>query len=1276
MHPISAMGGLPLDDKRLEKMHYRPNLSAGLIHQPTSAPASAIAHQPLTANQAHAVRLLTFTGKNNKTAQGVKLENEFINTLKRTKDPTEKASVADILGRAQSINAMPHLLKLLADKHPIAIRTSAAQALGNIGASTQKDGFTAPELSKVLLETYQKRKEHLQADIESPEQFTYEQKLKRHEDHEIKFKEIRALVNGVSQLNVVRGHKGLLLEFRNMLNESQMKEAEVQELISFREVAEEAFHKDLVNRYKRPLDEILEDIPPEELEQMQDEVKVVTEDGKQMSLLEMEQEIDRIQEQHEQFDLKLLSSLMGALGQHDDNEVNAAFKQGLQSNAPGIKSHALETLADRNVLNYSSDIHPNLGARDSEVRQAALQGLVHSPDHAATQKTMELMNPQAFFQMAGGVNQENLEQYVHFLGQIAERGDNFIHVLSNRVTNPNYTVESRQIGLQVLGMMATAPIGALLTPHTVAQSRAILKVMALTGSGKNPAEQNAIATTAATLWVHTKDPSAIPVAIQLADGNERKSSGHDQERLLSAVIAVLTDDDNARTRAAQQGEVQNQLVDIMKASNSNLLNGIPEADLRAHLQHKTVQDRILENAAEGPEEGLVNKGLKDHLKPGMKQLRPILTSLAESDKSQLAQIMSMRILGLLQDEDSVKYLCDRAKNPLKDQIDWKALHSYKGDPRIDGAKIRINAIKALGDIGDARALDVMTSALEDPTLRTYVSEPLGKIAEAVNKQAHLGKLAKVRRKLTALIESPDTSRAMRSTRIKAANALFKFDGGPDALKEIAAKTHNPNFKRHVLSALISNNHGLEPEHPDYNLLKAMIMPDLGVSRLHARGITGKGVEMAIVDGGFVDDSNKEAFQGRVKLPAKYANDPESTHPTMVMSTAAANGKLKGVAPDATVYSDRWPAFDSEDPMDTYKKIIQGKLRGENNVRVINNSWGFSNAKAILSKDVRTILKEFKNVVDMAEKAGIQIVFAAGNEGEEPGFPELGTVSVFGLDVDKLTDDQKAQHDYLMNKVITVGAVNTQGSDKRTEHRMADFSSMGDSLRRKLSPTVIAPGADMMVYGWDKVKGNPKELVNGTSFASPYVSGLIALMIQANPNLEPADIREILKRSSVRLGGVPLTQQGHGEVCPEAAVKMAENFDKENFDKTANQPGGGGTPGARENLSATDPDGDVVMADSPANASLQSAMSAKSRGVKRNYGMKNPYPVAMQTFGSGPTAPGRLLNVPPMIKKHGGLSVSRYGFATPSSLSKPAFSLRSARPLPIKPPQAPVFNMIR
>jgi serine protease AprX len=508
-------------------------------------------------------------------------------------------------------------------------------------------------------------------------------------------------------------------------------------------------------------------------------------------------------------------------------------------------------------------------------------------------------------------------------------------------------------------------------------------------------------------------------------------------------------------------------------------------------------------------------------------------------------VLTSRILGLLKMLGMQDRLIEKVRDPLKGQIDWKADRSYKGEPALDGANIRLNGLLALGQMGDAKALDVMLDALDDPILYSYVLDPLEQIAKDVNEKADDATLAKVRDKLTRMLENPNTTRQMRAVRINAANTLFQYKGGVDAIKAFVARTANPNFKRHALSALLSNNYATSPDHPDYALVKDMIYPALGVEKLHADGITGKGMEMAIVDGGLVDRSNKEAFQNRVHLPAS-SSDPEHYHPTMVMSTAAGNGKLKGVAPDAVVYSDKWPDLnDAEHPVEVYKKLIEGKLRGENNIRVINNSWGFTNQQVVVFKEVRNILSEFKKVVDMAEKAGIQIVFAAGNDGENPGVPTLGTLSLFGIDVDKLTAEEKKEVgkdlDYILDKVILVGAVNTQGSDDIKDHRMAEFSSVGDSINARLLPTIVAPGVDMMVYGWEKNGRKPKELVNGTSFACPYVSGLITLLGQTNPKLTPRDIREILVKTAVKLDGVPAAMQGAGEVQPLEAVAMAKTY---------------------------------------------------------------------------------------------------------------------------------------
>jgi serine protease AprX len=63
-------------------------------------------------------------------------------------------------------------------------------------------------------------------------------------------------------------------------------------------------------------------------------------------------------------------------------------------------------------------------------------------------------------------------------------------------------------------------------------------------------------------------------------------------------------------------------------------------------------------------------------------------------------------------------------------------------------------------------------------------------------------------------------------------------------------------------------------------------------------------------------------------------------------------------------------------------------------------------------------------------------------------------------------------------------------------------------------------------------------VDGTSFAAPMVSSVVAQMLEATPELTPAQVKQILIETAEQLSGVPVEQQGHGVPNPRAAVKHA------------------------------------------------------------------------------------------------------------------------------------------
>ena len=130
-----------------------------------------------------------------------------------------------------------------------------------------------------------------------------------------------------------------------------------------------------------------------------------------------------------------------------------------------------------------------------------------------------------------------------------------------------------------------------------------------------------------------------------------------------------------------------------------------------------------------------------------------------------------------------------------------------------------------------------------------------------------------------------------------------------------------------------------------------------------------------------------------------------------------------------------------------------------------------------------------------------------------------------------------------NNVLAVGAYDARNN------QLGDFSSRGPTTEpppavQRTKPEVCAPGVN--IYG--AVTGLPTPVVTrykpayGTSFAAPYVAGLVALMFEVNPALSYADITKKIMATCVKpdptLPSDDLAGWGAGRVDPVAAVKAA------------------------------------------------------------------------------------------------------------------------------------------
>jgi serine protease AprX len=146
-----------------------------------------------------------------------------------------------------------------------------------------------------------------------------------------------------------------------------------------------------------------------------------------------------------------------------------------------------------------------------------------------------------------------------------------------------------------------------------------------------------------------------------------------------------------------------------------------------------------------------------------------------------------------------------------------------------------------------------------------------------------------------------------------------------------------------------------------------------------------------------------------------------------------------------------------------------------------------------------------------------VVVASGNEGSAGARPPFAV-----------------RHPGAARRVITVGAV-----DKAKV--LATFSSTGPGSGR-LSPTspirltkpdLSGPGVNIV----SSVLGGGFTAFNGTSMATPHVSGVAALVLQANRSLTPMMVKKLLEETSEPLPYTP-NQAGYGLVNAYAAVMRA------------------------------------------------------------------------------------------------------------------------------------------
>ncbi|MDH6168920.1 subtilisin-like proprotein convertase family protein/subtilisin family serine protease [Variovorax boronicumulans] len=327
--------------------------------------------------------------------------------------------------------------------------------------------------------------------------------------------------------------------------------------------------------------------------------------------------------------------------------------------------------------------------------------------------------------------------------------------------------------------------------------------------------------------------------------------------------------------------------------------------------------------------------------------------------------------------------------------------------------------------------------------------------------------------------------------------------------------------------------------------------------------TGKGVKIGQFEPGGAFSAGPEVFDYRHAdlqpnadkawlntLDANGRNDTPQTfssHATMVagVMVAARNGEGGvGVAYNATLAGHYIQGEGLE--VGKLGQEITNALAKFKNFDVVNNSWGASSSFGL-------------NVVPTgALETGILEAVSRGRNG-------LGTAIVMAGGNDRATGANTNYNTLTANRaVIVAGSINAPGDLGTLELGSKPFSNPGASI------LVSAPGSNIDSTSRELIADNGSTFGSnygtsqGTSFAAPIVSGVVALMLEANPALGYRDIQAILAMTATKVndpngtdwvtngaktwngGGMHVSHDyGFGKVDARAAVRMAETWTEQN-----------------------------------------------------------------------------------------------------------------------------------
>ncbi|HUS24653.1 MAG TPA: S8 family serine peptidase, partial [Candidatus Binatia bacterium] len=298
------------------------------------------------------------------------------------------------------------------------------------------------------------------------------------------------------------------------------------------------------------------------------------------------------------------------------------------------------------------------------------------------------------------------------------------------------------------------------------------------------------------------------------------------------------------------------------------------------------------------------------------------------------------------------------------------------------------------------------------------------------------------------------------------------------------------------------------------------------------GVTGKGIGVAIIDSG-VDGTqgdfahlayNAKVIEGltAIETPDSDTSSGHGTHVAGIVggTGAMSGGKFHGVAPEATLVGFGTGDGDSiilTNALYAYDQLIDPLFRARYNVRVTNNSYGGDPAAFDPTDPIAIAVKEAYDV-------GIVSVFAAGNAG--PGASTMAPTSKSPCAIAVANGNTRG---------LLAGSSSRGANPAGDPNDVPDITAPGTFITstRSANGAITPPNRDYPRYA----------TISGTSMASPHVAGVVALLLQARPNLKFEQVLQLLQDTATPMTdehGTPYKtfEVGAGYVNVHAAVQKA------------------------------------------------------------------------------------------------------------------------------------------